>query len=136
MPQARQALYADGEEVHLGVWPGSTELTADITRFVALDVPYDNAMVFVRDDAEHRGATGKTSPYMVSGGADARENYQFVPETSRRARGFTVYAALRSLGKSGSLSSSTATAPRPAGSPKRSAPSRGSKCSTTLSSTR
>jgi glutamate/tyrosine decarboxylase-like PLP-dependent enzyme len=58
-----------------------------------LNVHYDNA--------EHRGATGKTSPYMVSGGADARENYQFVPETSRRARGFTVYAALRSLGKSG-----------------------------------
>jgi glutamate/tyrosine decarboxylase-like PLP-dependent enzyme len=58
-------------------------------------------MVFVRDDAEHRGATGKSSPYMVSGGADARDNYQFVPETSRRARGFTVYAALRSLGKSG-----------------------------------
>jgi hypothetical protein len=47
-------------------------------------------MVFVRDDAEHRGATGKSSPYMVSGGADARDNYQFVPETSRRARGFTV----------------------------------------------
>lgn len=37
MPQARQALYADGEDVHVGVWPGSVALTADITRFVALE---------------------------------------------------------------------------------------------------
>jgi glutamate/tyrosine decarboxylase-like PLP-dependent enzyme len=66
-----------------------------------LNVPYDNAMVFIRDPEDHRGATGKNAPYMVSGGTEARENYHFVPETSRRARGFTVYAALRSLGASG-----------------------------------
>ena len=66
-----------------------------------LNVPYDNAMVFIRDPRDHRAATGKTASYMVSGGTGARENYQYVPETSRRARGFTVYAALRSLGASG-----------------------------------
>jgi nitrilase len=37
MPQARQALYADGEDVHFGVWPGSARLTGDITRFAALE---------------------------------------------------------------------------------------------------
>ncbi|MBO9531759.1 MAG: hypothetical protein J7513_02175 [Solirubrobacteraceae bacterium] len=37
MPQARHALYADGEDVHLSLWPGSRQLTADITRFVALE---------------------------------------------------------------------------------------------------
>jgi nitrilase len=37
MPQARQALYAGGEDVHVGVWPGSTALTGDITRFIALE---------------------------------------------------------------------------------------------------
>jgi nitrilase len=37
MPQARHALYAQGEELHVGVWPGSTGLTGDITRFVALE---------------------------------------------------------------------------------------------------
>ena len=37
MPSARQALYADGEDVHISVWPGSTGLTTDITRFVALE---------------------------------------------------------------------------------------------------
>nr|WP_269328805.1 carbon-nitrogen hydrolase family protein [Kineosporia babensis] len=37
MPQARQAMYATGEDVHFGVWPGSVGLTGDITRFTALE---------------------------------------------------------------------------------------------------
>ncbi|MEU0650517.1 MULTISPECIES: carbon-nitrogen hydrolase family protein [Streptomyces phaeochromogenes group] len=35
MPQARHALYADGEQVHVSSWPGSSRLTGDITRFTA-----------------------------------------------------------------------------------------------------
>ena len=37
MPQARHALYADGEEVHVATWPGWVGQTADIARFVALE---------------------------------------------------------------------------------------------------
>ncbi|TQS43103.1 carbon-nitrogen hydrolase family protein [Cryptosporangium phraense] len=37
MPQARHALYGGGEDVHIGVWPGSVGLTSDITRFTALE---------------------------------------------------------------------------------------------------
>ena len=37
MPQARHALYAAGEDLHVSVWPGSTGLTTDITRFIALE---------------------------------------------------------------------------------------------------
>lgn len=37
MPSARQALYAQGEEVHIAVWPGRPALTADISRFIALE---------------------------------------------------------------------------------------------------
>lgn len=37
MPSARHALYAGGQDVHVGVWPGSTQLTTDITRFTALE---------------------------------------------------------------------------------------------------
>jgi nitrilase len=37
MPAARLALYAGGEDVHIGIWPGSTGLTTDITRFIALE---------------------------------------------------------------------------------------------------
>jgi nitrilase len=37
MPQARHALYAAGEDLHVSVWPGSESSTADLTRFVALE---------------------------------------------------------------------------------------------------
>lgn len=35
MPQVRQALYADGEDLHVSVWPGNKSLTEDISRFIA-----------------------------------------------------------------------------------------------------
>ena len=35
MPLPRAALYAQGENVHVAVWPGSVRNTVDITRFIA-----------------------------------------------------------------------------------------------------
>ena len=43
---------------------------------------------------------GISAPYLTAA-ADARDSYQYVPESSRRARGFILYAALRSLGRKG-----------------------------------
>jgi len=37
MPLVRAALYAQGEDLHVALWPGSARLTADITRFIALE---------------------------------------------------------------------------------------------------
>lgn len=37
MSPARSALAAQGEDVHIGIWPGSAALTGDITRFTALE---------------------------------------------------------------------------------------------------
>ena len=37
LPQARQAIYAEGIDLHVAVWPGAVWLTRDITRFVALE---------------------------------------------------------------------------------------------------
>ncbi|MFC6884884.1 MULTISPECIES: carbon-nitrogen hydrolase family protein [Actinomadura] len=37
MPSARQALYGQGEELHISVWPGSCRNTTDITRFIAME---------------------------------------------------------------------------------------------------
>jgi nitrilase len=37
MPQARHALYSDGADIHVSTWPGWSGLTADITRFIALE---------------------------------------------------------------------------------------------------
>ena len=35
MPLARTALYSQGEDLHVAVWPGSLRNTVDITRFIA-----------------------------------------------------------------------------------------------------
>ena len=35
MPMARAALYGQGEDLHVAIWPGSDRNTRDITRFVA-----------------------------------------------------------------------------------------------------
>ena len=37
MPMARQALYAQGTDLHVSVWPGGLHNTPDITRFIALE---------------------------------------------------------------------------------------------------
>jgi nitrilase len=53
MPQARHALYADGIDVHVALWPGSVRNTCDITRFVALEgrlFVLSAAAVLTRDD--------------------------------------------------------------------------------------
>lgn len=35
MPLVRSALYAQGEDLHIAIWPGSIANTSDITRFIA-----------------------------------------------------------------------------------------------------
>ncbi len=35
MPLARTALYAQGEDLHVAIWPGGMHNTPDITRFIA-----------------------------------------------------------------------------------------------------
>ena len=37
MPLARTSLYAQGEDLHIAVWPGCKRNTNDITRFIALE---------------------------------------------------------------------------------------------------
>jgi glutamate/tyrosine decarboxylase-like PLP-dependent enzyme len=65
-----------------------------------LNLPYDCGFIAVADPEALRGAMGITAPYLTAR-PEARDSYQFVPESSRRARGFVLYAALRSLGRSG-----------------------------------
>ena len=37
MPLSRTALYGQGEDLHIAIWPGSARNTIDITRFIALE---------------------------------------------------------------------------------------------------
>lgn len=66
-----------------------------------LNVPYDNGLVIVRDSAAHRAAMTVTAAYLEQTAGAERDQVDWVPEFSRRARGFTVYAALRHLGRRG-----------------------------------
>jgi glutamate/tyrosine decarboxylase-like PLP-dependent enzyme len=65
-----------------------------------LNVPYDSAMAIVADADVHRAAMGLAASYLVADPAQ-RDSTNYVPESSRRARAVPVYAALRSLGRSG-----------------------------------
>jgi glutamate/tyrosine decarboxylase-like PLP-dependent enzyme len=66
-----------------------------------LNVPYDSGLVFVRDPSAHHAAMSLSAAYYAVPPDHARDNHNWVPEASRRARGFAVYAALRSLGRQG-----------------------------------
>ncbi|HEX8025048.1 MAG TPA: aminotransferase class V-fold PLP-dependent enzyme [Candidatus Limnocylindrales bacterium] len=65
-----------------------------------LNVPYDSGVVFTRHPDAHRASMsfGSHGVEHVEGG---RDSYDYVPESSRRARGFIVLAALKALGRDG-----------------------------------
>jgi glutamate/tyrosine decarboxylase-like PLP-dependent enzyme len=66
-----------------------------------LNVPYDSGIVICRDPAPHHAAMTLGAAYYVETAGGERDPYNWVPESSRRARGFAIYAALRSLGRDG-----------------------------------
>jgi len=64
-----------------------------------LNVPYDSGLAFVRDPLNLRAAMSTSAAYLIQG--ESREPFNYTPELSRRARGVEIWAALRSLGRSG-----------------------------------
>jgi len=66
-----------------------------------LNVPYDSGIVCVRDRDAHQRAMTLGASYYVESAGDERDSYNWAPESSRRARGFAVYATLRALGRRG-----------------------------------
>lgn len=64
-----------------------------------LNVGYDCGFVAVREVDAHRAAMATSASYLMR--SEQRENWEWVLDSSRRARGFILYAALRSLGRSG-----------------------------------
>ena len=67
-----------------------------------LNVPYDSALVLCSDVEAHRAAMTVSASYLIQDETRVvRDQVDWVPEFSRRARGFAVYAALRSLGRNG-----------------------------------
>jgi glutamate/tyrosine decarboxylase-like PLP-dependent enzyme len=78
---------------------GADSWTTDAHKW--LNVPYDCGIAIVRDPEAHLAAMSYGAAYYVPGGDTVRDSGNWVPESSRRSRAFTVYAALRELGRDG-----------------------------------
>jgi glutamate/tyrosine decarboxylase-like PLP-dependent enzyme len=111
-------VHAAGGWVHVdgafGLWaavsPRHRHLVADVDQADSwstdghkwLNVPYDSGFAFTAHPASHRGAFASQASYLLHNETDGlREPDDFVPEMSRRARGFAAWAALQSLGRAG-----------------------------------
>ncbi len=93
-----------------GLWAAVSPRWADPTRGLAdadswatdahktLNVPYDCGLAIVRDRDALASSMAMHGDYLIEASGDPQER---VPELSRRGRGFTCWAALRSLGRSG-----------------------------------
>jgi glutamate/tyrosine decarboxylase-like PLP-dependent enzyme len=103
-------LHVDGA---FGLWARAVPEMADLTAGIEdadswsvdghkwLQLPYDSGFAIVRDAHAHRRAMSITASYLpVVDGAEYDPGH-FVPELSRRARGFAVWAQLRALGRRG-----------------------------------
>ena len=103
-------LHVDGA---FGLWAATSPKLRTLTKGLAgadswatdahksLNVPYDSGLAIVADADAHRSAMTSTAAYIVKAADDRRDPDDWTPEFSRRARGFAVYAAIRSLGRRG-----------------------------------
>jgi len=105
-----------GAWVHIdgafGLWAKASPLLAPLARGLEqadswatdahkwLNVPYDSGVALVREPGVLPAAMAVSAAYLPTQSAE-RNPSDFTPELSRRARGVEVWAALRSLGRSG-----------------------------------
>jgi glutamate/tyrosine decarboxylase-like PLP-dependent enzyme len=96
-----------------GLWAAATPALRHLVDGVALadswgcdghkwlNVPYDCGFVFCSRPDVHGAAVSYTAAYLVGTTGVAAGTSDFTLESSRRARGFAVWAALRQLGRDG-----------------------------------
>jgi glutamate/tyrosine decarboxylase-like PLP-dependent enzyme len=66
-----------------------------------LNVPYDSGFAFCAHPAAHVAAMNVNAAYLQGQGEGRPSPTDLVPESSRRGRGFAVWAAIRELGRTG-----------------------------------
>jgi glutamate/tyrosine decarboxylase-like PLP-dependent enzyme len=113
-----EAAHERGAWVHIdgafGLWAAVSEKLRHLVRGMEradswavdahkwLNVPYDSGLVLCAHPQTHRAALGIRAEYLIQTEEDReRDNFEWTPEFSRRARGFAVYAAIQHLGRSG-----------------------------------
>jgi glutamate/tyrosine decarboxylase-like PLP-dependent enzyme len=66
-----------------------------------LQLPYDCGFAIVRNAEAHRRSMAITASYLPAAASGERNPSHYVPELSRRARGFAAWAMIRALGRRG-----------------------------------
>jgi glutamate/tyrosine decarboxylase-like PLP-dependent enzyme len=66
-----------------------------------LNVPYDCGYAIVAHKEDHRASMSHQASYLPADDGGMRNQLDWTPEWSRRARAFATYAALRQLGRKG-----------------------------------
>jgi glutamate/tyrosine decarboxylase-like PLP-dependent enzyme len=108
--------HAQGAWVHVdgafGLWVASSQRFRHLVKGIEradswatdahkwLNVPYDSGVAFVADSESHRISMTIPAAYKVEVD-NVRDQFEWGPEWSRRARGIPIYAALRTLGRNG-----------------------------------
>src|SRR5205085_8566038 len=96
-----------------GLWAAASPSTRPLTAGMAdadswavdghkwLNVPYDSGYAFCAHPDSHAAAVSYSAAYLMGEGQQVRAPSDYVLESSRRARGFATWAALRQLGRTG-----------------------------------
>ena len=96
-----------------GLWAQASERFRNLTKGVEsadswatdghkwLQLPYDSGFAIVKDRAAHERCMTIEASYLPGAAQGEREPSSYVPELSRRARGFPAWAMIRTLGRSG-----------------------------------
>lgn len=114
---AGQADWCMGAWVHVdgafGLWALASPDFAALTQGIVdadswatdghkwLNVPYDSGVVLVRRSEDLRAAMSLSAAYLAGAADGGREPSHTTPESSRRARGVEIWAALLNLGRFG-----------------------------------
>ena len=95
-------LWARASEMHRHLLDGIEQADSMATDgHKWLQTPYDCGFTIVRHEAAHRRAMDMQASYLTRDNAEFRHPGAYVPELSRRARGFAAWAMMKRLGRSG-----------------------------------
>ncbi|MGK9054004.1 pyridoxal phosphate-dependent decarboxylase family protein [Neorhizobium petrolearium] len=113
IPLAREKnawVHVDGA---FGLWAAASPLTRHLASDIEdadswatdghkwLQTPYDSGYAIVRKEEAHRRAMTIAASYLPLAGDGERDPSHYVPELSRRARGFATWAMMKHLGRDG-----------------------------------
>ena len=113
VPMAKKAgawLHVDGA---FGLWARASSTTRHLAAGIEgadswatdghkwLQTPYDSGYAIVRNELAHRRAVTIAASYLPLAAEGERDPSHYVPELSRRARGFATWAMIKHLGRSG-----------------------------------